>query len=82
MQVIWRMSTGERSFLPRLGAAISAIVACRHDAAKFVVCQADNTIRLVSLLRGGAAVAQPPCASRGLRHSNHMPIFSAMALQR
>lgn len=50
MQVIWQLSNGERSFLPRLGAAIVAITACRHDPAKFVVCQGDNTIRVVRLM--------------------------------
>ncbi len=47
MQVIWRLDSGAKTFLPRLQGALTAINPSPSDAACYVVTQADNTIRLV-----------------------------------
>ncbi|KAK9812065.1 hypothetical protein WJX73_002618 [Symbiochloris irregularis] len=69
--VMWQMSTGQRSFLPRLGGPITSITPCVHDPAKFVLCQADNTIRIVNTatqsLETNIFGLQPP--PRGLDHA-------------
>ena len=46
-QVIWRLDSGAKTFLPRLQGALTAINPSPSDAACYVVTQADNTIRLV-----------------------------------
>lgn len=60
MQVMWQMDTGQKSFLPRLGAALISITPCTHDPAKFVLCQADNTIRIVSAPAARSSLAHAP----------------------
>ena len=50
LQVLWQLETGAMSYLPRLGGAITSIAACPTDAAKYVLSQADNTVRVVSAL--------------------------------
>ena len=47
MQVIWQLETGKRNYLPRLGGALTSIEPCLADPALYVICQADNTIRVV-----------------------------------
>ena len=47
-QVIWRLDTGARTYLPRLAGAVTHISAVPADAAAYVLTQADNTIRMVS----------------------------------
>ena len=47
-QVIWRLDSGAKTFLPRLQGALTAINPAPSDAACYVVTQADNTIRLVN----------------------------------
>ncbi len=47
-QVIWRLDTGARTYLPRLAGAVTNISAVPADAAAYVLTQADNTIRMVS----------------------------------
>jgi hypothetical protein len=47
LQVIWRLDSGARTFLPRLQGALTAITPAPSDAACYVVTQADNTIRMV-----------------------------------
>lgn len=49
LQVIWRLDTGARTFLPRLQGALTAINPAPSDAACYVVTQADNTIRMVKI---------------------------------
>ena len=53
-QVIWRLDSGAKTFLPRLQGALTAINPAPSDAACYVVTQADNTIRLVG-------TSLPPC---------------------
>jgi hypothetical protein len=48
VQVIWRLDTGARTYLPRLSGAITSISPVPIDAACYILTQADNTIRLVS----------------------------------
>ena len=47
VQVIWRLDSGARTFLPRLQGALTGITPAPSDAACYVVTQADNTIRMV-----------------------------------
>lgn len=49
VQVIWRLDSGARTFLPRLQGALSGITPAPSDAACYVVTQADNTIRMVGI---------------------------------
>ena len=46
-QVIWRLDSGARTFLPRLQGALTSITPAPSDPACYVVTQADNTIRMV-----------------------------------
>ena len=48
-QVIWRLDNGTRSYLPRLAGPLIFISPDPSDAASYVVTQADNTIRVVSM---------------------------------
>jgi NET1-associated nuclear protein 1 (U3 small nucleolar RNA-associated protein 17) len=47
--VIWQLQTMRRTYLPRLGGNICHIGNCPGDAALFVVGQADNAVRIVSI---------------------------------
>ena len=49
-QVIWRLDTGARTYLPRLAGAVTSISGVPSDAAAYVLTQADNTVRMVSVL--------------------------------
>lgn len=46
-QVTWHLGSDVKQFMPRLGAPITSITPCAHDPAKFVITQANNTIRVV-----------------------------------
>jgi len=48
---MWQLGSNNRTFLPRLGGAVTAIAPSAADPAQYTVAQADNTVRLVSLLR-------------------------------
>ena len=48
VQVMWQLGTNKRTFLPRLGGAVTAIAPAAADPAQYTVTQADNTVRLVS----------------------------------
>ena len=48
-QVAWQLDTGKRTYLPRLAGALSAISPVARDPARYVLTQADNTLRLVCL---------------------------------
>ncbi len=47
---MWQLGSNNRTFLPRLGGAVTAIAPSAADPAQYTVVQADNTVRLVSLL--------------------------------
>ncbi|KAK9818780.1 hypothetical protein WJX74_006596 [Apatococcus lobatus] len=68
--VIWQLETGKRNYLPRLGGALTAIEPCSADPALYVICQADNTIRVVNL-----ATMTVTCSIHGLRQMpNPLPV--------
>lgn len=48
-QVAWQLDTGKRTYLPRLAGALTAIAPVARDPARYVLTQADNTLRLVCL---------------------------------
>ena len=43
------MANGNRTYLPRLGSSLSAITTNTADPARYLVSQADNTIRLINM---------------------------------
>lgn len=46
--VVWQLSTGIKSFIPRLGEAITHITSSKTDA-KVIVTSKDNSIRIINL---------------------------------
>ena len=54
--VVWHMSTGAKSFLPRLGAAIRSVASCPTNGRKYAISLADNTILVVCALDNMAAL--------------------------
>jgi NET1-associated nuclear protein 1 (U3 small nucleolar RNA-associated protein 17) len=48
--VIWDAATGKKRFLPRLGGPLVGIAPCGGDHALYAIRQADNTLRVVSLV--------------------------------
>ena len=71
--VIWDVRTGARTYLPRLGAALTGIAPCSLDAAKYALRQADNTVRIVN-----TATMNVECSIHGVRPlpagSNHSSV--------
>lgn len=68
-QVAWQLDTGKRTYLPRLAGALTAIAPVARDPARYVLTQADNTLRLVCLaglcvlyLLPGMVAGWPPCS--------------------
>ena len=47
--VQWQLATGKRTYLPRLGGAVVGIRACAGDPSRYLVAQADNTVRVVNV---------------------------------
>ncbi|KAK9827341.1 hypothetical protein WJX81_007552 [Elliptochloris bilobata] len=60
--VAWQLDTGKRTYLPRLAGPLTAISPVARDAARYVLTQADNTLRLVNL-----ATMRVECSVHGLR---------------
>lgn len=46
--VVWRVDTGVPTFLPRLGGPLLGVSANPADPAKYLVRQADNTLRIIN----------------------------------
>ena len=61
---MWRLDSGARTFLPRLQGALTAISPAPGDPACYVVTQADNTIRMVSVPASARASSAPRSAVR------------------
>ena len=49
MLVIWTLADGKKTYLPRLGAPLTKIVARRDDPSRLALFGADNAIRLVNV---------------------------------
>ena len=47
--VVWSISEGRKSFLPRIGTSISTIIRLNTDVSQFVLCGVDNSAYLLSL---------------------------------
>ena len=54
--VAWHLSTGAKTFLPRLGAPIRCIGLCPVNGEKYAISLADNTILVVGALNNMAAL--------------------------
>ena len=46
--VIWQVETGRHNFLPRLGGPLISIVPSPVDSSRYLIGQADNTLRVVN----------------------------------
>ncbi len=46
--VIWHVETGTRNFLPRLGGPLTGLLPSPKDPSRYLVSQADNTIRVIN----------------------------------
>lgn len=47
--MLWKLDGSGQNFLPRLGGALATIRPCGADPSKYLVCQTDNTLRVVSV---------------------------------
>ncbi|MEW5307752.1 MAG: hypothetical protein WDW36_010128 [Sanguina aurantia] len=65
--VVWRMDTGVPTFLPRLGGPLLGVSANPADPAKYLVRQADNTLRIINTatLKVGAVGGSPASSACG-----------------
>ena len=48
-QVAWQLGSNAKRFLPRLSGKLSGISSMQSDAARYVITQQDNTLRIVNL---------------------------------